>query len=375
MRSVAVAALSLACAVAGAQDVPGRAALLERAESELARGSATAAAEIFERAALMLHAPDTEMGLVRAYMQDGEYRRALAFCAHAAGAHLEAPAAGALYAWLLRAGGQDAYADRLLGELTARAPSDGIVVDEGRAFAAPWPLAVGALLDAPHRMAPYASSSPGESPVPDDARVVSTGVSIDAGRRALVPASGLGLPLPRRIWLRNGLGQTREAWVDTSASSLEGIVALAVQAPFETRGFDVVAPREPFAGSPGFVVEYSASANAVAAWPWLRRGFLGSATRSMPNLRRLGIEVADGPHGGPVFDAAGHLAGIAVSGPGQQPFFLAASSWQGVFTGAGVAASTQTSDPVLHAATPPLIAVDEAYERALRVALQVILAP
>jgi hypothetical protein len=47
-------------------------------------------------------------------------------------------------------------------------------------------------------------------------------------------------------------------------------------------------------------------------------------------------------------------------------------SWQGVHTGAGVAASTQTSEPVLQAATPPLIAVDEVYERALRVALQVI---
>ena len=79
-----------------------RAALLDAAEAALARGDTEAALAGFERAAGMLHAPDTEMGLVRSQMQAGQYRRALAFAAHTAGAHLEAPAASALYAWLLR---------------------------------------------------------------------------------------------------------------------------------------------------------------------------------------------------------------------------------------------------------------------------------
>ncbi len=47
-------------------------------------------------------------------MQAGEYRRALSFGAHAAGAHRDFPAATALYAWLLYVGGQDAFAARRL---------------------------------------------------------------------------------------------------------------------------------------------------------------------------------------------------------------------------------------------------------------------
>src|SRR6516225_1593164 len=101
-----------------------RAKLLARAEGELARGEVTAATDTFERAAMMLHAPDTEMGLVRAYMQAGQYRRALAFCAHVAGAHLESGPAGGLYAWLLRAGGQGKVADRVLRETIERLPQD-----------------------------------------------------------------------------------------------------------------------------------------------------------------------------------------------------------------------------------------------------------
>ena len=59
----------------------------------------------------MLHAPDTEAAQVRAHMQAGDYRRALAFGAHAASAHRrDWPAGTALYAWLLQAGGQAAAA-------------------------------------------------------------------------------------------------------------------------------------------------------------------------------------------------------------------------------------------------------------------------
>ena len=58
-----------------------RAAVLRSAEAALARGEPTQAVNAFDRAALMLHSADAEMSLVRAYLQAGEYRRALAFCA------------------------------------------------------------------------------------------------------------------------------------------------------------------------------------------------------------------------------------------------------------------------------------------------------
>ena len=73
-----------------------RSALLARGEALLADGDTAAATLQLDRAAMMLHAPDTEMALVRAYLQAGDYRRALTFCAHTAGAHRETVASSAL---------------------------------------------------------------------------------------------------------------------------------------------------------------------------------------------------------------------------------------------------------------------------------------
>ncbi|MBC8055951.1 MAG: hypothetical protein H7Y61_05185, partial [Rhizobiales bacterium] len=123
-----------------------RALVLRRAEAELALGDTSAAIEAFDSAAMMLHAPDTEMGLVRAYMQAGEYRRALAFCAHTAGAHLESASPAALYAWLLRAGGQKAVADRTLDAALARSPLVALALGALGEVAQPEPVAAGALV-------------------------------------------------------------------------------------------------------------------------------------------------------------------------------------------------------------------------------------
>ncbi|MEO6321243.1 MAG: hypothetical protein ABIR56_11215 [Polaromonas sp.] len=74
----------------------------------------------FDRAALILHAADTEMALVRSHMQSGDYRRALVFGAHTAGAHLDVLGGAALYAWLLHLGGRGEIAQRLVGQALGR---------------------------------------------------------------------------------------------------------------------------------------------------------------------------------------------------------------------------------------------------------------
>jgi hypothetical protein len=68
-----------------------RDALLKIGEKALAGLDIERAYQYFERASLMQHAADAEMGLVRTAMQQGAYRRALAFAAHVAGAHLDSP--------------------------------------------------------------------------------------------------------------------------------------------------------------------------------------------------------------------------------------------------------------------------------------------
>ncbi len=117
MRRRALLAAALLAAVGGprlADACTGeRESPLARGEEALARGDVQHALAAFDRAESMRHAADTEMSLVRAHMQAGEYRRALAFAAHMAGAHRDVSASAVLYARLLTIGGQGVAARRV----------------------------------------------------------------------------------------------------------------------------------------------------------------------------------------------------------------------------------------------------------------------
>ena len=338
-----------------------RATLLRGAEAALARGESAQAVSAFDQAAMMLHSADTEMGLVRAYLQAGEYRRALAFCAHTAGAHLDSAPASALYAWLLRVGGQGAFAQRMLDEARLRAPTDAVLGKVATEFLQPSPIAQGVLLEPPHRMAPHSLQEPGQRVPSANARVVSGAVLIDHGRRALVPLTGLPADSSAPLWLRNGLGRTTLARLDPAGQppTTLGVAVLLLAAALEPPQGHALAAPDPFAGSPGFVVAYAASDGVEAAWPWLHQGFFGG-DEDQTGARRLGIEVPAGLHGAAVFDASGRLAGITLPNPANR--MLPASLWK---AWAGAADETAL-------ARPSRMPADEAYERALRVGLQLL---
>lgn len=270
-----------------------RAALLATGEAALVRGDTDAAQVAFERAAALLHAADTEMGLVRTWLQAGEYRRALAFCAHTAGGHREAAAPGALYAWLLRLGGQLDAGQRTLALAQSRWAGDAVVDATARQLASAWPVADGVLLDTPHRMAPQ----PTGDTLPAGHRAVASGVRVAPGR-VLVPARSVAAS---SMWVRDGLGRAAAATVERVDTDL-GIAVLS--APGHAGG---LAARDPFAGSPGYTVAFSEGGDA--AWPWLHAGFLGASDR-VARRRRLGIDAPAGAAGGGVFNAAGQFAGL-----------------------------------------------------------------
>ena len=344
-----------------------RTALLDAAEAALARGDTEAASATFERAAGMLHAPDTEMGLVRSQMQAGQYRRALAFAAHTAGAHLEAPAASALYAWLLRIGGQEAYALRVLDTAAQRAPGDAVLAAAQRAFAATPLLASGVLLERPHRMAPFALPYAGPTPIGSSARVHASAVLLGDGRFALVPSAGL--TGARRLWVRDGMGRSSTAQLDRALAD-SGLALLVLERVLPPMAPLVIAPRDPFAGSPGFVVDFAPSADGAPQWPMLHAGFFAGGSSGA--TRPLGIATSAGSAGAAVFDAAGRWAGITLpnaAGDSQRAVWLPMSHLRG-----------QLGDllpaPVANDTTAPArIGADEAYERSLAVVLQVLVEP
>lgn len=338
------------------QRLSERSALLAQAERALARSDVDAALHAFDRAAMILHAADTEMGLVRAYMQSGEYRRALAFVSHTAAAHRDVAGGSVLYAWLLHAGGQRAAALRVLDEFKQRSPAEPLAIAAHAELSVNAPLASGRMLEAPARLAPYGSTAG----LPATARVVGTGVLLGSGDRVLAPLASM--PTASRVWVRNGVGELRRARLERRSTPTQ-LAVLRLDDALPADQQLKVASRDPFPGSIGYTVEYVASADAVPRWPILHSGFIGMPTADGAH-RELGIDVPAGARGGPVFDAQGNLTGIAVPVQSGTDRVVTVSQLRDLL-GPGTAASATLQA----GARAP---VDQIYESALKTAVQII---
>lgn len=347
--------------------------LLESGEKALADMRLADALQAFERAALILHAPDTEIALVRSYMQGGEYRRALAFVSHTAGAHLDTAAAAALYAWLLHLGGQSSIAQRLITESQNRKPQDTFTQQVQQQLKSGAPYATPDLLKLPARLAPYTTAQA----LPERARVVASGLLLRNGNQALVPVAALASDSkPSTVWLRNGLGQLTRATVSQKLPKL-GLALVQLQQPMPVSDELRLTSSISFPGSVGYAVEYVVNSTASPAWPVLMTGFLGGLA---PDgiTRTLGIDMPTTTsgklpalRGGPVFDGAGALAGIAVQG--RQSSDGIAKSADRLVTTMELAPSLRNAmaKPV-NGTTISRASVDQIYETSLKHALQVI---
>jgi hypothetical protein len=337
--------------------------LLDEGEAELAAGRGEEALERFEQAASMLHAADTEIRIVRAHMALGGYRRALAFCAHAAGAHRDQPGGTALYAWLLHIGGQPLVARRVLDQaIESQAPP--LLIETAAQLRLPWPSLTELLLQSPWRLAPLAS---GAVPAPDG-RCVGTATLLPSGEAALLPA--VAVADARAVWVRNGLGHTVRAG-RAVATLTGGLVALALERPLLQPPWRATV-REPFAGSPGSTFEYTPDAQARAAWPLTRQGFFPGAAGTRDSSRPLGLGAPPGPRGGPVFDRSGHWVGVALGAAEGSDRLLALSALPAGLLAA--AAWQDTGERAPPAPSGSSASLDFLYERALPGALQIIVA-
>jgi hypothetical protein len=341
--------------------LPQRVALLAHAQAELERGNAGASLDDFERAAMMLHAADAELGLIRAAMQDGQYRRALAFCAHTAGEHTDDSEGAALYAWLLRIGGQPGQSDRVLVDLRAHASSDPLAAAVDAAFASSPAVAAGLLREPAHRMAPWPVMRDGQSPPPSSAHFAGNAVLVDGGGAALVPTVAFASGALARLWVRNGLGQATEATLDRTDVVLEsaGLARLHLRSALPIGGSRESAGRAPFAGSPGYAVQFGA--DAAPAWPTLSQGFLGGPVDDT-GTRKLGFAALPGA---PVLDAKGVLIGITLAGASST-----LATWMALSSLAPPATSA-VPESQSHAGLA-LVAPDEIYEAGLRRSLQML---
>ncbi|MDP2417127.1 MAG: hypothetical protein U1D25_06435 [Hydrogenophaga sp.] len=332
-----------------------RAKLIQAGEDALARRDLAAAVQAFESATYIQHGADTDTALARAYIQGGQYQRALALGAHIAGVHADVSGGAALYIWLLHLGGQPAMAQRLLQTTQQRFPDHALLSLVQQQLGQASPQAVGALLQPPSRLAPYGDSHG----LPSTARVVGTAMLLRNGISALVPAALL--PRIGPLWLRNGLGQLAQAkpgWrVLTPDVALVELTTLLDVA--EDQG---ISPGDPLPGSRAYTVEYvPSSAHANPAWPVLRSGTLGQP-----------LAVAGG---GPLFDASGRLMGMALGVGIGQPVWMGLPALESVLQSDGGTAPSRPFGPVVEADPRGRDAVYQVYEWSLKTALQVITVP
>lgn len=138
----------------------------------------------------------------------------------------------------------------------------------------------------------------------------------------------------------------------------DGLVLLQLNDALSAPQKVTAVPAAPFAGSASYWVAFSASDNALPAWPVLRQGFFARYTDpQVPRL--LGIDTPPGPWGGPVFDSAGRVAGLAISGEGGLDVIVPVSRFAQMFSAPSIATAT-------------LMSMDSIYELALRTTVQVI---
>lgn len=337
--------------------------LAEAGESALKRGDSVAAERAFDDAARIVHSADIEMGLVRSHMQAGDYRRALAFASHAAGAHRNVPAGAALYGWLLHIGGQGVVARRQLDDALQAFPADAALTQARALVDQAQPVPSGALLLPPLRLAPYATPMA----FAQGARVVGTALLLGDGNLAVVPAATVRAAT--QVWVRNALGHTVAA--DVLPGPDPRFVTLRLAVPLPAPPVVPAPPRDPFAGSPAYMLEFAPSDNAGAAWPLLRQGFFGRHLAD-PGDRLLGIDLPPGPRGGPVFDAFGRIVGLAVPGVDGRDRLASTETGARAAMSSPAVSAASAAGVSLGAERAP---VDMLYELGMRLALQVLAWP
>lgn len=329
---------------------PERTRLITTAETSLSRLQIQSAIDHFEQAAAIRHSADAEGGLVRCWLQAGEFRRALAFVAHTA-AHRETGAGAALYAWMLRAGGYQTQSRELLTQALSRFPSDRLLLEANRALSTSTPRAEGVLLEPPWRLAPYAEPIGKSAAI----RLIATGLLTDGGRQVLLPKFDIA---GRQLWVRTALGRTSPLRTESAGHS-KSFQLLSLRRPISVRASPALSQRTPFPGSPAYLVAYVPDAQSRATWPLLQAGVLGQA-RSLVD-RDLGMEPGFAAPGAAVFDKAGGFVGIA------QPALQGRHQFVSLVEPLREHGRSEWADPAKGA-----VSIDQVYERALESVVQVL---
>lgn len=148
--------------------------------------------------------------------------------------------------------------------------------------------------------------------IPKGARIATgSGFIIDGGERVVTNAHVIGKS--KRVIVRNGLGQVRQAKVEVSRED-DDLAILLLDNPYPAQW---AIPRgrmeEPRPGRSCYVLGYPLAGTLGATWPALTSGLVSRTEGSHDGRIQITAALNKGNSGGPVVDDRGRLIGIVVA--------------------------------------------------------------
>ena len=366
----AVALALLASQVAAQTPAP---VSLDAARRALASGDAATALSMYDSLTQQGESLEAEIGVVRASLQAGEFRRAMSTSTVTAAEHTDSPEAVALLAYLHDRAGYTEQSLKTLKQLRADRPDD--------------PIAAAALatvlLDRGGKVSPADEAASRKWPRPSfEAIPIGThrvlaggnGVIVDRGRHVLTYSAVLP-NAATAIYVRNGLGKVRRAMRVPGTQQGE-LVRLKLSEPYPANWAlpdDQVVPAE--GARFCFAFGYSASASTEGSYPAISPGIVFRADAGVGGLMQVTSAQGAGNIGSPVFDPRGRLMGLSVGtgdirmgGENLRPRLGA-----GQFALRLVPAPPiGTTPPRPAGKMPPMPAIEELYERLVPSVVQIV---
>lgn len=371
----------------------GSAVSLEAAAQALRAGDAARAASIYETLSQQGESLEAELGLVRASLQAGEFRKAVSFANLTAGEHPESAEAQALLAYLNDRTGRTEQALATLKALESARPDEWIPVaihaeilvdrsapDQALALLQSW--------NARHPNAPpleltrvKAWLATSFQPLAlNGHRIVGSGngVAIDGGRTVLTYAP----VVPARatdVLVRNGVGRVAHARLERAGASGD-LIRLRLIEPFPA---SASVPLDQVSSPEGvrfcFALGFGTPRNPSAAYPAIAPGLVFRADTGVGGLMQITSALGADQDGAPIFDARGKLIGLALGAGdhhvgghdvrktlGKGAFALRADE---TLTGIPRKTATTLTPP---GKQPPMPAVEELFERLAPAVVQIV---
>ena len=346
---------------------------LESARRALAAGDAAAAVEIYDSLTQQGESLEAEIGLVRASLQAGQFRKAISSATVTASEHTESSEAVALLAYVHDRAGYTEQALKALKQLRADRPDDLIA----SAALATVLMDRGGKVSAADQAASRKWPRPAFQEFPiGKARVLAggNGVVVDGGQHVLTYSAVLP-KAAKSIYVRNGLGKVRRV-VRESGDQRGELVRLKITEPYPASW---ALANDQIVSADGarfcFAFGYSASASPEGSFPAISPGTVFRADAGVGGLMQVTTAQGAGNIGSPVFDPRGRLLGLTV-GPGDIP--IGGENLRSRLGAGQFALRVIPPDPVKGPITyptgkmPPMPAVEELYERLMPSVVQII---